>query len=417
MLVLKDAVFVDWRTLGTSRGHILVTPGPSGEARFVARPPRGAKVLDCAGRVVTKSFVVAHHHLYSSLAVGMPPPRRAPRDFPDMLRLVWWNLDRNLDARLVRACALAGAVQAAKCGATFIIDHHSSPRAARGSLKVIADALEEVGLGHLLCLELSDRDGPAARDEGLRETARHLARHPGLVGLHASFTVSDLLLRQAVELARAHDTGLHVHVAEAPEDEAQCVRRYGRRVLARFAAAGALESPKTILAHGLHLDAAERRLLAASPAWLAQNPESNRHNGVGELDPAGLEQKVLLGTDGMHGDMLASLRAAYHAGCAREGLAPLTAYRRLRRAHDYLTQNGFPGDGPNNLVVLDYRPPTPISSESWAAHAVYGLTSAHVESVVSQGRLIVEGRRMTTVDEDLLVAKARKEAVRLWRRL
>ncbi|TBR22451.1 amidohydrolase, partial [bacterium] len=356
-------------------------------------------------------------HLYSALACGMPPPPRAPKDFPDMLRLVWWNLDRSLDAGLVRACALAGAVSAAKAGATFIVDHHSSPRAARGSLAVIAEALDEVGLGHLLCLELSDRDGPAARDAGLRETGRHLAKRQGLVGLHASFTVSDSLLRRAVALARDHGTGLHVHVAEAPEDEEHCLRRHGRRVLERFSAAGALDCPKTLLAHGLHLDAAERRLLRESPAWLVQNPESNRHNGVGELDAAGLGERVLLGTDGMHGDMLASVRAAYHAGCAAGGMAPLDAYRRLRRAHDYLSSNGFAGDGPNNLVVLDYRPPTPFGPDNWAAHVVYGLGAAHVESVVSSGRLIVEERRLKTVDEDKVVAAARKEALRLWRRL
>ena len=266
MLFLKNATLIDWRTFKTTRGHLEVTQGPSGQARFAARPARGARSFDCAGRIVTKSFVIAHHHLYSALALGMPPARRMPRSFIDMLRLVWWNLDRRLDLDMIRACALAGAVEAAKCGTTFIVDHHSSPRAARGSLEVIASALDEVGLGHLLCLELSDRDGPAARDKGLRESERYLSRRPGLVGLHASFTVSDKLLRRAVELARGRDAGLHVHVAEGPEDQSLCIKRHGRRVLERFAAAGVLDFPKTLLAHGLHLNAAERRLFRFHPA-------------------------------------------------------------------------------------------------------------------------------------------------------
>lgn len=411
MLYLKNAVFIDWCTFKITRGHLAVAPGPSGEARFTARIPKGARALDCAGRLVTKSFVIAHHHLYSALALGMPPPKRAPRSFKNMLELVWWNLDRKLDLPMIRACALVGAVGAAKAGATFIIDHHSSPHAVPGSLETIARALEEAGLGHLLCLELSDRDGPGPRDAGLRETDRYLSRRPGLVGLHASFTVSDALLKSATALARARDTGLHVHVAEGPEDETLCVSRHGRRVLERFAAAGALDSPKTLLAHGLHLDDAERRIFRASPAWLVQNPESNRNNGVGELDARGLGGRILLGTDGMHGDMLASAR------CARGAAAPIEAYRRLRRGHDFLQSNGFAGDAGNNLVVLDYRPPTPVSAENWAAHVAYGLTAAHVESVVSQGRLIVEGRRMTTVDEEKITALARREARRLWQRL
>ena len=63
-----------------------------------------------------------------------------------------------------------------------------------------------MGVGHLLCYEISDRDGEA------------IARQ-GLVGLHASFTVSDDTLTKAVALARKYDSGFHIHVAENPIDQ------------------------------------------------------------------------------------------------------------------------------------------------------------------------------------------------------
>lgn len=414
MLCLRGATFVDWRTLAVRRGNLVVAPGRVG---WAAAPPRGARVVDCAGKVVTKSFVVAHHHLYSALARGMPAPRRSPRSFVDVLKLVWWNLDKKLDLEMVRACALAGAVEAAKAGTTFIIDHHSSPNAAEGSLEAVARALEEVGLSHLPCYELSDRDGPARLEAGLKETERCLARRQALVGLHASFTVSDRLLARAVALAKAHGTGLHVHAAEAASDQEDTVRRHGVRVVERFARAGALESPKTLLAHGIHLDARERRLFRDGAAWLVENPESNQNNSVGAFRPDGLGSRVLVGTDGMHGDALQSARAAYFSGRAAGRGGPLEAYRKLRRAHDYLAENGFAGDGDDNLVVLDYPEATPVSKDNWAAHAVYGLGRAHVESVIARGRLVVEKRRMVSVDEDEVYAFARKQAERLWRRL
>lgn len=417
MLYLRDATFVGWRTLRMRRGHLAVEPGAAGGVRFVARIPRGAQALDCSGRLVTKSFVIAHHHLYSALALGMPFPARAPRTFVETLQLIWWNLDRALDTDMIRASALAGGIEAAKCGATFIIDHHSSPNAVHGSLDVIAAALDEIGLSHLLCVELSDRDGAKCLDAGLRETDRYLKRRQGLVGLHASFTVSDALLGRAVALAQQHDTGIHVHVAEAASDEAHSVRRHGQRVLERFSAAGALRSPKTLLAHGLHLDRKERGLFRRSPAWLVQSSQSNQNNGVGDFDRTGLGPRTLLGTDGMHGDMLDSTRAAYFAARARGGMAPMDAYQQLRRAHEYLSQNDFVGDGANNLVVLDYAPATPVTPENLAAHFLYGLGRAHVESVISRGRLIVRGRRMATVNEEKVRQFTRKQAERLWRRL
>ena len=417
MIYLKNTTHVDWESLHIRRGHLEVSEGPAGKVRFVSRIPRGARALDCSGRLVTKSFVNAHHHLYSALACGMPGPKRAAKDFPDMLGLVWWKLDRALDADMVRACALAGGIAAAQAGTTFIIDHHSSPNAVSGSLDIIASALDEIGLSHLLCVELSDRDGKAKREAGLAETDRYLRKRQGLVGLHASFTVGDELLEQAVALAEDRSTGMHIHVAEAVDDEGDCVRKHGMRVAQRLARAGALRSPKTLLAHGLHLDAKERSLFRSSRAWLVQNEESNQNNGVGGFDPAGLGDRLLLGTDGMNGDMIGSTRAAYLAAQARGGMTPLAAYRRLRRAHDYLSLNGFDGDGDNNLVVLDYAPPTPVTPRNLAGHFAYGLDRGHVEHVISGGKLIVRGRRMATVDEDNIREFTRKQALRLWRKL
>ncbi|MDE2293025.1 MAG: amidohydrolase family protein [Elusimicrobia bacterium] len=413
MLYLKDANLVDWKTLRAKRGHWAVTPdGP----RAVRSVPRGSRALDCEGRIAARSFVVAHHHVYSALARGMPPPPRPPKDFVDILKLVWWNLDKKLDRAMVGACALAAAVEALKSGVTFVIDHHASPNAVTGSLHIIAEAFDRAGLGHLLCYELSDRDGPGPRQAGLDEQEAYLAKRQGLVGLHASFTVGDELLRRAVALAERHGTGLHVHAAEAASDEEDCRREHRTSVLERFAAAGVLKSPRTILAHGVHLSAPERALLARSKAWLAQNPESNMNNAVGFLDAKGLP-RVMLGTDGLHADMPASLKAAYFGSQGREGLTPAAALARLRAAHEYLASNGFAGDGEDNLVVLDYAPPTPVTAANWPAHMVFGVSRADVRHVVAQGRLVVKDRRTLTLDEERAMDYARGQAERLWRRL
>jgi len=414
-LYLTDARYIDARTLEIHEGRIIeVDEGPGGSIRFVDRVPPGATSLDCAGRLVTHAFAIGHHHIYSCLARGMPPPKQPPTTFVQILERIWWRLDRRLDTEMIRASALAAGVAAATCGATFIIDHHASPNAAEGCLHTIADALDRVGLSHLLCCELSDRDGPGPRDAGLAETARYLESRQGLVGLHASFTVGDDLLDRAMDLARRFDTGVHVHVAEAESDQAHCMERHGVRCVQRFARAVALDLPRTILAHCIHVDEPERALIAGSRAWVAQQSESNQNNAVGHLDPRGFADKVFLGTDGMHGDALAAARATYLAGSAVEGLSPVGAYRRLRRVHDYIESNAFEGDGPNNLVVLDYPSPTPITSENWPAHVVYGLTSRHVDSVISDGRVIVEHGRCTLVDEDEVYARAGEQARRLW---
>jgi cytosine/adenosine deaminase-related metal-dependent hydrolase len=416
-LYLHDVLFIDWRSLEITRGHVRVEEGPRGSIGFVDEVPPGAPVIRCDGRIATRSFAVGHHHVYSTLARGMPSPARSPRNFNEILELVWWNLDKKLDAPMIRASALACAVEAARCGCTFIIDHHASPGAPEGSLGIIADALETVGLSHLLCYELSDREGAGPRDAGFVESARHLEAHPGLVGLHASFTVSDELLERAVALAREHDTGVHVHVAEAASDEEHCRRVHGCTVAERLRRAGALEADATILAHCLHLDDDEREIVRESNAWVVHNTQSNMNNAVGRFDPRGLGTRIFTGTDGMHSDVVAATKAMYLEGQETRGLAPLDAYHRMRRVHEYLAVTGIPGDGENNLVILDYDPPTPVTGANWPAHVVYGLAARHVRTTISDGRVIFGDGLVQMVDEKAVLDEAREQARRLWERL
>ncbi len=82
----------------------------------------------------TSGLVCAHHHLYSSLARGMPAPPRTPTGFGEILELVWWRLDRALDFDMIYWSAKLGALEALERGCTAIIDHHESPNCIEGPL-------------------------------------------------------------------------------------------------------------------------------------------------------------------------------------------------------------------------------------------------------------------------------------------
>ena len=115
--------------------------------------------------------------------------------------------------------------------------------------------------------------------------------------------------------------------------------------------------------------------------------------------------------------LLSSTNAAYLESQSQVAMSPLQAYSRLRRAHDYLSTNGFRGDSSNNLVVLDYRTPTPVTSDNWPAHVVFALQSRHVSDVLAQGRWVVRNRELVNIDEERCLAHAREQAARLWKKL
>jgi cytosine/adenosine deaminase-related metal-dependent hydrolase len=319
---------------------------------------------------------------------------------------------------MIRASALTAAMACAKNGVTFIIDHHASPSAIENSLETIAAAFDKIGVAHLLCYELSDRDGEAAKEKGLAETENYLqSGRQGHVGLHASFTVGDDLLQRAGYLAAKYGTGIHVHVAEDPIDQEICLKEHGQRVVDRYRDAGLLALKGSIFAHCLHLDDGERRLLKESPVTIAQNTESNLNNNVGDFTSRGLGPQIMLGTDGMHGDMLRSAKAAFLVGQRTEGIGFPGIYERFRKVHGYIQDNGFSGDGENNLVILDYDSPTEIREDNFLGHFVYGIESRHVESVISSGRLIVQDGKLLTADEEEILGFAREMGNKLWAKM
>lgn len=423
-IYLKEATFVDWQTFAFKHSHLLVEPGVGGKVRPVETIPAAAErhaddvVLECRNKLVTKSFACGHHHVYSALARGMPAPPQSPENFSEILKYIWWRLDKALDIDMIEASALVTAAASAMRGVTFVIDHHASPYAVRNALGTIAGAFDRVGISHLLCYELSDRDGESAREEGLAETEAYLkSGGQGLVGLHASFTVGTDLLERAISLAERFGSGIHVHAAEDPIDQQHTLEHYGSRVIERFHGLGILDLSKTILAHCLHINDRERRLIRDSNAWVVQNTESNWNNGVGAFDPRGLGERIMLGTDGMHSDMLQSARAAFLSGQARGGTSAAEIYNRFRRVHRYLEQNHVEGDGDNNLVILDYDPPTEIKPDNFLSHFFYGIESAHVDSVIANGKLIVRSGELLTVDRHDIHAFSREMSQKLWQKM
>jgi cytosine/adenosine deaminase-related metal-dependent hydrolase len=423
-LYLKDATYIDWKTLAFTSTHLAVSCGDDGSIQFLdALPPAGdlganERILNCRKRLVTRAFGCGHHHIYSALARGMPAPAKIPQHFSEILQYVWWHLDKSLNTDMIEASALVSAMYCAKNGVTFVIDHHASPFAIDNSLETIARAFDRVGISHLLCYEMSDRDGDGPREKGLQETDSFLSSgRQGHVGLHASFTVGDDLLKRAVDLAHKHNTGLHVHVAEDAVDQESCLQHYNKRVVERYADAGALELSKSIFSHCIHLNEREKQLIRESDIYIVQNTESNLNNNVGVTNYRELGENVILGTDGMHSDMLRSAKAAFLTGQATEGLGMDAVYKRFRKVHDYIRENGFSGDGDNNLVILDYDSPTDINAGNFLGHFVYGIDARHVESVIAGGRLIVENRRLLTADEDEILAFSREMGRKLWAKL
>jgi putative selenium metabolism protein SsnA len=391
------------------------------------RDLRGGDEVDLSGCLVLPGLVNAHTHLYSALARGMPSPDPAPRNFIEILEKVWWRLDRALDEDAVYNSAMVGAMDAALSGTTLLIDHHSSPSFIAGSLDTIRRAVEAVGLRSVLCYEVTDRNGTAGRDGGLAENRRFLSAPPtpltrGMVGGHASFTLSDEAMAGLGAIAAATGASLHVHVAEDRADAEDCAARYGISLLERYDRHRLLIA-RTLFAHCVHLTPDEVHAAHAKGAWIAHNPRSNMNNAVGYAPTSAL-RRAALGTDGIGGDMLAEARAAYlkmretgRPDAMEATLEMVAGGHRLGAALFGLPFGKLDAGGPADLVVLDYRPPTPLATANVGGHLLFGIDRGDVRSVMVAGRWVVRDRDLVQVDGNAVAAEARIAAAALWARM
>ncbi len=417
-IFLKNCQYIDFQTFDIKKTNILVEAGKDKNIKFDEKIPEDAEIYDCQGKYVMRAFIVGHHHIYSGLATGMPAPAKTPHNFYEILKYVWWNLDKVLDLDMIRASAYAVGISAIRNGVSFIIDHHSSPFHPKGSLKTIAEVLDELGLNHLLCYEISDRDGEKIRDLGLEETAEYLSENQGLVGLHASFTLEDETLIRVAELTEKFASGIHIHVAEDRLDQDITLINYGKTVLQRLNYYGLLNSSKTILAHGIHFFDEDKEIFNKSKAFLVQNPESNLNNNVGFLDTTGLDKKrIMLGTDGMHSDMIRTAKASYFAGKNHGNPSMQEVYDRLTNNYNYLKINDFEGAGNNNLVILDYKPFTELNKDNFLGHFFFGMDNSHIDGLIVNGKFLMKDKNPLIGDMEKIINFTQEQAKRLWKLL
>ncbi len=412
------------------------------EAELIARHPQ-AERLDAGGQYVMPGNICAHTHFYGAFSRGMAIPGPAPKDFPEILKKLWWPLDKALRPEDVRASAQVMLVDAIRHGTTTLIDHHASPNAIEGSLDLIAEAVDQSGLRAVLCYEVTDRDGTAKARAGIAENVRFIERlgqqnsadnqSKGLLaatfGMHASLTLSDDTL-EACRAAVPEGTGFHIHVAEHEADEYDSLSKSGLRVVDRLAKHDML-GPNSIIAHAIHVDAREIHQLAESKTWVTHQPRSNMNNGVGVAAVESMLRdgvNVCLGTDGFSHTMWTEWKTAYllHKAWHRDPrrmpgdvIAKIGTHNNALLAGRFFPQASLGQISPGahaDLIFVDYHPHTPVTPGNLPWQIIFGFHESMVTTTIVAGKLLMRDRKLLTLDEAEIAAEARRLAPAVWQR-
>ena len=390
--------------------------------------------INAENQVVMPGFICTHHHLYSTMSRGFAPPGEPAYTFEEILERLWWKLDKALSRDDVYYSALIPLIECIRNGTTTFFDHHASPSCREGSLNVLADAVKESGLRASLSYEVSDRNEKGA---GVEENDRFLERLEeedpeflqGMIGLHASFTVSDETLAECRRVADKHDVGYHLHVAEGIEDVEYAQKEHNKRVVERLVDED-ICGEQTLYIHCVNVNDEEIELIKETGTNVIHNPESNMNNAVGvapilEMMDRGVE--VGLGTDGMASDMPSQMRCAYllhRLDKEDPRVAFMEAPEMLLENNAKIANKFFPTTlgkikpgAAADFAILDYIPPTEFNEDTFLGHFIFGLEGATVDTTIVDGEILMENKEVQVLDEEKIARRSRELASDMWDRI
>lgn len=394
------------------------------------------KFIDAKGKLIMPGFINTHMHYYSTFARGMANDSPPANKLSEILKGLWWRLDKTLTLEDVYYSALVPMIDQVRNGVTTVFDHHASPNAITGSLFKIADAATLIGIRSNLCYETSDRDGEKISDEGIAENVEFIKycnnknddMLKGMFGLHASMTISDKTLDKCLDAIANLNTGFHVHTGEGIEDTKDSQQKYGKGVVERWYDAGVL-CDKTIAVHCIHIKEKEMDLLKEKNAIVVHNPESNMGNAVGAASILDMYKKGILlglGTDGYTADMMESYKVAniIHKHVKSDSKVAWTEIPdMLFNNNRTITErfiNGQVGilrEGAlADIIIVDYNPPTPIDESNINSHLLFGINGRFVDTTIINGMVIMENRKLVNIDEERIMARSRELASSVWKR-
>jgi len=292
-----------------------------GKTEDLHRRHSNVESVDATGQIVMPGLVCSHTHLYGMLLRGASLSVKPPSDFTQILQRVWWPVDEAMNYEDAYASALVASVEFAKSGVTLFADTYSGPNSIPGVLDRIYEAIERIGIRSFISFEATERHSTDEGWTGVKENVRFaelMSKKPdsktkALFSIHASFTVSDELIREVKRIAERYRSPITIHASEGLVDLHHNMENYGKRTIERLSDVGLLGST-VVLAHCVHLNSKEIDLIARTNTGVAHNPMSNMLNAVG-VSPVQqmIAQKVTigLGNDGYIFNMFENMRTAF----------------------------------------------------------------------------------------------------------
>jgi 5-methylthioadenosine/S-adenosylhomocysteine deaminase len=400
------------------KGDTIVAVGPRAE---VAPRYHAQQTIDTTGMLVLPGFVNGHTHVPMTLFRGL----HDDVTLDDWLRKYIFPAEaKNVNEEFVRWGTRLAAAEQIRAGVTTFADMYYFEDA-------IAEETKAAGMRGVLGETFIDFPAPDNKSgaEMLADTERFLKKWQGDPLVHAAaaphsiYTCSPKTLRDASGLARKYHSPILIHVAEMKKEWDDSLKQNGVSPVQYLDKLGVLGAD-VVAAHCIFVDEADRKTLAERQVGCVHNPSSNMMLASGvapvpEMLTAGVA--VGLGTDGPAGsnndldlmeeiDLAAKLakitKMDPRALDARTvvAMATIDGARALHMEKEIGSlEKGKKAD----MALISLDEPNAVPMYDIYAQLAYTLKASDVETVIIGGRIVMHNRKVLTVNEEQVLAKAR----------
>ncbi|MCL4561547.1 MAG: amidohydrolase [Chloroflexi bacterium] len=389
-------------------GEKIAAVGPAEALR--AQFPQ-AKRIDARGKVVLPGFINAHTHIAMSLQKGVTLA------VPDGLYRVMWPVEKALTPEDVYIGALVGGAEALKGGATTVVDHYFY-------VEQTAKATTELGLrgvlGHTIMSRLGPMVGEKELEAGIDFVRTWKGRHPLVtpwLAPHASDTVAKEWLEKLRQVATEEGVGIHLHLAQSPQEKAYINEQYGVGCVEYLYNMGFL-GKDVLAAHCIFIEDHELDLLAKSGTHPLYCPMTHSLGGhparAWEMMQRGAS--VLIGTDCVTSNNVMDITGELRiAGAAQKQLTRDSEVMPSARLLEMVTVDAAAAIGMGDrlgslipgyladLIVIDFDGLNTAPAYSLTDNLVYCCNGRDVNTVIVNGKVVVQDHKLLTADESKLV--------------
>lgn len=383
------------------------------------------ETIDGHGKVAVPGLVNCHTHLPMTIFRGVAEDQELGRWLSETI----WPLEAKLKPGDVYDGALLGCLEMIRSGTTCFADMYFHE-------DMVAKAVERAGLRAVLAPGIIEAGDIERGEKLLRESVEFARKFHGFadgrvrvrLGPHAVYTCSPNLLMKIRDRASELNIGIHIHLAESKEMVKSVKEKYGFTEVEFLDGLGFLKSD-VLAAHCIYLSEEEMRLMAKRDVKVSYNPVANMKLALGVpkvIDLMGLGVTVGIGTDGpasnndldMFGDMrVAALlqKVSYMDSTVLPahsvlGMATIDGARALGLERSV----GSLGVGKKaDVMLIDFGKPHLTPVHDFYANVVYSARGSDVDTVIVDGKILMEAGEVKTLDEEEVRVRARESALDL----